>query len=45
MKRPVLIISATLAVAFSLAAQTKPFDVVEATIPEMRAAMEQKRVT
>src|SRR5690242_1473245 len=44
MKRPAFMLSAALAASF-LHAQTKPFDVVEATIPEMRAAMEQKRVT
>ena len=31
--------------AVALFGQNKPFSVVEATIPEMRAALEQKRVT
>ncbi|HEY3837251.1 MAG TPA: amidase family protein, partial [Bryobacteraceae bacterium] len=34
-----------LAGALALLGQKKPFNVVEATIPEMRSAMEQKRVT
>ena len=41
MKRIVLFLSA----AAMMMAQRKPFNVVEATIPEMKAALEQKQVT
>src|SRR5579864_4321282 len=34
-----------LATSFLLHGQKKPFSVVESTIPEMRKAMEQKRIT
>jgi amidase len=41
MKRGLLLFALSIVTAFS----QKPFHVVEATIPEMRAAMEQKRLT
>ncbi|MEI6667031.1 MAG: amidase family protein [Acidobacteriota bacterium] len=56
MKRPIIVVAAVLATAVFVSAQAKkapasapaklpPFTIVEATIPEMRAAMEQGRVT
>jgi amidase len=42
MKRAVFLLSATIAL---LPGQKRSFNVVEATIPEMRTAMEQKRIT
>jgi amidase len=42
MKRALLLL---VTAASLLPAQKKPFNVVEATIPEMRAALEQKRIT
>jgi amidase len=40
-----IFVLACLAAAETMAAAQKPFTVVEATIPELRAAMEQRRVT
>src|SRR5262245_41306018 len=45
MRIPVLALSFLLAAALTTSAQRKPFSVVEATIPEMQAAMKAKQTT